>query len=133
MSWGTLSGSDGEASPHSPRGPPRPRLPAPPALAGPLPGRERLAYANVFMTCFVTKTISGPAGQHGLQYHRALPGRRGRGEPWRRVGPARPSNPRTPPGSIVHDKKSLICHDKRKRFMASTGGERSLSNYLLCR
>lgn len=32
MSWGTLSGSDGEASPHSPREPPRPRAPGAPGL-----------------------------------------------------------------------------------------------------
>lgn len=72
--------------------------PAPPALAGMLPGRERLAYANAFMTCFVTKPISG------LWERCALPGGRGRGSDgsvWD-LTPAwcQPSNPRTQPGWI---------------------------------
>lgn len=87
---------------------PGPALPVPPALAGTLPGRERLAYANAFMTCFVTETIGGLARHPGPRWHGALPGGRGGGSDgvaqdlpaWPAVAPrrSRPLNPRTQPG-----------------------------------
>lgn len=101
MSWGMLSGSDGEASAQSPREPPGPALPAPPALAGTLPGRERLAYANVLMTSFVTER-SGSLARHPSPGDTALSRGQGWGEPWCRAGPAgrHPSSPRAQPGCV---------------------------------
>lgn len=89
MSWGTLSGSDGEASAQRPREPPRPRRRCPRPWQGKV-SREMCSW------CSATQTLRGQAGALG----RGTPRGRAGGAPVSRGTPGRrPSHPNSQPGS----------------------------------